>query len=340
MVTFFTSAVAFLISFCSMPFLRRFAWRINLLDFPGGRKNHKDPTPLIGGVAIYLGLCVAIFFNFPGFSKIFPILLGATLIFVLGLINDLKEIKAQARFICQVFISLLVISMGLRVSFFPPGIVGDGLEVLISIVWLVGLANAFNYLDGLDGLAAGSGIINLFFLAVILNNTAQYPLKLFALVFAFAILGFLPYNLGNKKIFLGESGSTLIGFTLACVSLAGYWGSDSIVKISIPVLILGVPIFDMVFTTIVRLSEGKVKGIIEWMQYGGRDHFHHRLVDLGFKPYGAVLFIYFITCALGISAIIINDNPPFIAIMSLIQAVMIFAIIAALIIVGKGRASV
>ena len=340
MVTFFASTIAFLISFCSMPFLRRLAWRINLLDFPGGRKVHKNPTPLIGGVAIYLGLCVAVFFNFPDFSKIFPILLGATLIFILGLINDLREIKAQARFICQVFISLLVISMGLRISSFPAGIVGNSLEVLITIVWLVGLANAFNYLDGLDGLAAGSGIINLFFLAVILNNTAQYPLKLFALVFALAILGFLPYNLGNKKIFLGESGSTLIGFTLACVSLAGYWGSDNIVKISIPVLILGVPIFDMVFTTIMRLSEGKVKGIIEWMQYGGRDHFHHRLVDLGFKPYGAVLFIYFITCALGISAIIINDNLPFDAIMSLIQAAMIFAIIAALIIVGKGRASV
>ena len=337
MVTLFACAIAFLISFFSMPLLRRLAWRIHLLDFPGGRKVHENPTPLVGGVAIYLGLCIAVFLNSKDFFQIFPILLGSTLIFLLGLVNDFKELKAQVRFLIQVLIALLVIRMGLRVSFFPPGFIGDSLEVLITVVWLVGVTNAFNYLDGLDGLASGSAVINLFFLAVILNNTAQYPLKLFALVFASAILAFLPYNLGKKKIFLGEAGSTLIGFSLASIALAGYWASGSIIKICIPVLIFGVPIFDMVFTTIMRISEGKIKDLIQWLQYGGRDHFHHRLVDLGFNPNGAVLFIYVITCILGFSAVITNDNPLFEAIMSIIQAAMIFAIIAALIVVGKRR---
>jgi UDP-GlcNAc:undecaprenyl-phosphate GlcNAc-1-phosphate transferase len=337
MVTIFACVAAFLISFISMPLLRRFAWRIRLLDFPEGRKIHKNPTPLVGGVAIYLGLCIAVLLNSRDFIQILPILLGATLIFLLGLANDFKEFKAQTRFLIQVLIALFVIRMGLSVSFFPPGPLGDSLEVLITIFWLVGVTNAFNYLDGLDGLASGSAIINLCFLAVILNSTAQYPLKLFALVFAAAILAFLPYNLGKKKIFLGEAGSTLIGFTLASIALSGYWASGNILKICIPVLIFGVPIFDMVFTTIMRVSEGKIKNLIQWLQYGGRDHFHHRLVDLGFSSWGAVLFIYVITCILGFSAVITNDSPVLESMMSIIQAAMIFIIIAALIVVGKRK---
>jgi len=339
MLTIFACSIAFLTTYISMPFLRRLAWRVHLLDLPGGRKMHASPTPLMGGVAIYLGLCVAVFLTRANFSQILPILVGSTLIFILGLVNDVRELKAQTRFIFQVCIALLVISMGLKVTFFGSGFWNNSLEAVITIVWLVGVTNAYNYLDGLDGLAAGSAVINLICFAVILNSTAQYPLKLLTLTFASAIFAFLPYNLGKKKIFLGESGSTLIGFVLACISLAGSWANDSIVKVSIPVLIIGVPIFDMIFTTVMRISEGKVKDLIQWLQYGGRDHFHHRLVDLGFKPWDAVLFIYAVTCSLGISAIITSDNRPLEALMSIAQAAMIFIVIAALIVVGKRKSS-
>ena len=339
MLTLFACSIAFLTTYLSMPLLRRLAWRVHLLDLPGGRKTHKSPTPLMGGVAIYLGLCVAVFLNRANFFQILPILVGSTLIFILGLVNDVRELKAQVRFFIQVGIALLGISMGLKVSFFGSGPLNNFLETIITIVWLVGVTNAYNYLDGLDGLAAGSAVINLICFAVILNSTAQYPLKLLTLTFASSIFAFLPYNLGKNKIFLGEAGSTLIGFVLASVSLAGCWAKDSIVKVSIPVLIIGVPIFDMIFTTVMRISEGKIKDLIQWLQYGGRDHFHHRLVDLGFKPGSAVLFIYAVTISLGISAIITSDNPPIEALMSIVQAAMIFIVIAALIVVSKRKSS-
>jgi len=154
-----------------------------------------------------------------------------------------------------------------------------------------------------------------------------------------ACLGFLPYNFRKDKMFLGDAGSTFIGFILASLALVGYWAEDSLVKISIPVLILGVPIFDMIFTTIMRVKDGKVKTVLEWLEYGGKDHFHHYLVDLGLRPSGATIFIYFITLSLGISAIMVSNDPAFDAFLALLQACIIFGIIATIIVIGKRRRS-
>jgi UDP-GlcNAc:undecaprenyl-phosphate/decaprenyl-phosphate GlcNAc-1-phosphate transferase len=143
----------------------------------------------------------------------------------------------------------------------------------------------------------------------------------------------------KNKIFLGEAGSTFLGFALASLALQGSWAQDNIVRLFIPILILGVPIFDMIFTTIMRIKEGKVKNIMEWLQYGGKDHFHHYLVDVGLPPIGAVFFIYAINLSLGISSVMLSNDTVIEGMLSLYQAGIVFGVIATLMVVGKRHRS-
>lgn len=333
--------LSFLVVYLSSPLLRKLALRFEILDLPGGRKIHKVATPLLGGVAVYLGLLFGFLFNWQQEYFLWPLLLGATIILIVGIINDIRELGVRVRLLFQILAGLVVISAGMRISLLPNVLWGDILEVIITLFWIVGVTNAYNYLDGLDGLAAGSAIINLICFIAILYFTGQYPLGLIMIILAGACLGFLPYNFKQEhKIFLGEAGSTLLGFSLACIAFIGNWASNNVVKISIPILILGVPIFDMIFTTIMRIKEGKVKTLLEWLRYGDKDHFHHYLVDLGFKPQGAVIFIYFVTLSLGISAIMVSNDKAPEALLTLTQAAIIFGIIATLIVVGKRKGGV
>lgn len=334
-----TFLLAFSGAYISMPILRKLAIRFGIIDMPGGRKMHKVATPLLGGVAIYIGLLAGILFNLDSAHLIIRILTGATFILILGLANDIREISAQLRLVLQLLIALLVTIMGERISFLPTGYCGDAVEIFITILWIVGVTNAYNYLDGLDGLASGSATVNLLCFGIILYRTGQNSLVLLCIALGAACLGFLPYNLRKEKVFLGEAGSTLLGFILATIAITGNWAGDNIVKIAIPVLVLGVPIFDMIFTTVMRVKEKKVKTLVEWLRYGGKDHFHHYLVDLGFRHLGAVIFIYFIMLSLGISAIMVSNDSAMEAVLSIIQASIIFGIIATLIVIGKRHRS-
>ncbi len=340
-VTIGVWAISFLITIGCIPLLRKLAFRFEILDYPGGRKIHKEVTPLLGGLGIYIGVIIALLFQAPRVSLILPILVGATFILIVGLFEDAKGLSAQIRFLVQLVITLGIIFVGgLRIEFLPNNFLGNIVEVILTIFWIVGLTNAYNYLDGMDGLAAGSAIINLFFFAVILYNTGQYSIGLLAISLIGGCVAFLPYNLNQKnKIFLGEAGSTFLGFTLACLALQGSWAQDNIVKLFIPILIMGVPIFDMIFTTVMRIKEEKIKNIIEWLKYGGKDHFHHYLVDVGLPPRGAVCFIYAVTISLGISAVLISNDSAIEGLLSLYQAGIVAGVIATLMVVGKHHRS-
>ncbi|MFA5100432.1 MAG: MraY family glycosyltransferase [Candidatus Omnitrophota bacterium] len=351
MLTLLVWCMAFLVTYFTIPVIRRIAFRFDVLDIPGGRKIHKQVTPLLGGVGVFLGLMAGLFLfacilKFLGqatrpalsIDTIMPILAGGTLILTLGLVEDIWGLSAQARFICQMIVALAMIASGVKIDFLPDTVWGNAGEILLTCIWIVGLTNAYNYLDGLDGLASGSATINLFFFGVILYSVGQYALGLIAVILTAACLGFLPYNLHKtNKIFLGEAGSTFLGFTLSCIAIQGTWAQDNMVRLFIPILVLGVPIFDMIFTTVMRVKEGKVKTIIEWLQYGGKDHFHHYLVDVGLSPWGAVLFIYAITFSLGISAYMVNNDAGIEGFLTLAQATIIFWVIAVLMVVGRHR---
>lgn len=337
LLSFLTS---FLIVYFSTPLFRKLAVKFRILDLPSHRKIHKRATPLLGGAAICLGLISGLLFNLKAFYFFLPVLIGATIIFIIGLIDDIKGLSAQFRLIIQFLAALIVVALGVRVTFLPSGFWGDMGEIIITLVWIVGVTNAFNYLDGMDGLAVGSAVVNLFCFAIILYITGQGYLGFLAITLMASCLGFLPFNNFKKaKIFLGDAGSTFLGFSLAGIGIIGNWAADNIVKISIPILILGVPIFDMIFTTIMRIKEAKVSSLLEWLRYGAKDHFHHYLVDLGLRTSGAVVFIYFITLSLGISAIMVSNDRAIEAFLTLLQASIVFGIIAVLMVVGKRHRS-
>jgi UDP-GlcNAc:undecaprenyl-phosphate GlcNAc-1-phosphate transferase len=337
MKPYLTFIISFLVTYFSLPLFRALAIRFKILDLPGERKIHKLPTPLLGGLGIYFGLLIGFLLNFHNLSLFLPLIICSTLIMFIGLIHDKQALSAQLRFLCQLIVSLMIIWFGVRIEFLPNNLWGNLGEILITVLWFVGITNAFNYLDGMDGLATGSAIINLFCFTIILYSTRQYSLVILAIILIAGCLGFLPYNFKKEKIFLGEAGSTFLGFSLAGIAVAGHWAADNVVKISIPILILGVPIFDMLFTTIIRIKEEKVKNLIEWLEYVGKDHFHHYLVDLGLSPLGAVGFIYFINLSLGISAIMLSNDAAIEAFLTLSQAAIIFGIIATLLVIGKRR---
>lgn len=342
MNTLITFLTCFASAAFALPLIRMLAIKNGVVDYPGGRKIHEQVTPLLGGIAVYISLLTGIFLNLREFGVFLPLFLGATGIFLLGIVEDIKGLSAQIRLLVQIAVALLMAHAGMRVSFLPDSMIGDLGEVIVTIIWIVGVTNAYNFLDGLDGLAAGSAAINLFFFSLMLYATGQYQTGLLSVAMIAGCLAFLPFNFNSKKkIFLGEAGSTLLGFSLAAIGLTGSWAHDNnTVKLLIPVLILGVPIFDMIFTTIMRVKEGKVKSLVQWLRYGGKDHFHHYLVDLGLSRKKAVYFIYSITFFLGISAILLgNDNYLVEAFLSLLQAAIIFGGIAMLIVAGKRRRS-
>ena len=331
--------ISFFVAYFSTFFLRKLAVRFNIVDIPGKGKIHKTPTPLLGGLAILLGVSITLCLNPQVVKGFFAILIGGTVILIVNLIDDIKGLSARFRFSVEFFVALLVILSGVRISFLPTGFWGDLGEVVITLIWLVGLTNAFNYLDGIDGLAAGSAAINACFFSLILYGTQQGDLGILSVILVAACLGFLRHNFKKARIFLGDAGSTFLGFMLAGIGVLGNWAEDNFVKISIPVLILGVPIFDMIFTTILRIKEEKVKTVIQWLKYGGKDHFHHYLVDLGFLPLGAVLFIWAITFSLGLGAVMVSNDRAWEGILTLLQTSIVFMVIGALIVVGKRRRS-
>lgn len=336
-ITLFSTLVAFIAVYLTMPFFRGVAIRYRIVDFPGKRKMHRVATPLLGGLAIYAGLIIGLAINLPLPKNVWAIMIGATIILILGIADDAKGLSARYRLGVQFVAAMIVIIFGERIEFLPNNIPFDIAEVVISLVWVLGITNAFNYIDGLDGLASGCAVINSICFGAILYRTGQEQLFVLCAVMAGACLGFLPYNFmpRKRKVFLGDAGSTLIGFILASVGLCGYWAKGDPVKIAIPILILGVPIFDMVFTTVMRISERKISTVHEWLKYAGKDHFHHYLVDIQLPTPAAVIFIYFTSIALGISAMVASLAGPITALLCVFQGMITFGIIGVLIVMGK-----
>jgi len=325
----------FLIVLLSTPLFRKLAVQFRILDIPNHRKVHKESTPLLGGLAVYIGVIFGLILNLTNMRIYSGLIISSTLILIVGLIDDMKGLSAIFRLLVQFVAALVIISSGVRFSFLPNNLWGDTGEIILTLIWMIGITNALNYLDGIDGLAAGiTSIITLFF-SIICYQTNQVGLALVNIIIAASCLGFLPHNFIKAKIFLGSAGSTFIGFAIAGVAVMGKWAEDNIVKLAVPILILGVPIFDMVLTTIMRIKEEKINTIIEWLKYAGKDHFHHRLIDLGLHQTEAAFFIYCVSISFGIGALMVSNEKAFVGILSIMQAFIIFTVIAILMVVGN-----
>jgi len=317
------------------------AKKYNLLDYPDERKIHQIPTPRIGGIAVFLGIIITLLRNLQFVKEILGLLIPLCLLFFVSLLDDIYSLSAFLRLVSQVVASLILIFFGFKITAVPVGFPLEHiLEAVITIIWIVGIINAVNFLDGIDGLVTGFGIFcSLTFLLLSLLTGQKYVSYLSAVLLG-ASLGFLPYNWYKAKIFLGESGSTIVGFMLAAISVIGWWAEKNpIVSLSTPVLILGVPIYDMIYITISRIKNKQVRNFKEWIEYVGKDHIHHRLLNLGFSVPISVGIILLISFCLSLYTIVIRyaiftDKMAFVI---LFQAMLIFVILSIFMVVGKRK---
>jgi len=324
------------------PLCRAVALKFKVLDRPNWRKIHDQPTPLLGGMAVFIAFSLALFLNnvfLPGMKSL---LLGATLIFLIGLIDDANPLPALLKFILQVAISLLVIVVGdIHLTFFYHSTWAPFINIPLTVLWMVGLTNAMNFFDGIDGLASTMSIICALFLGILAFNTDQAALGWFAVAAVGACAGFLPYNfrLGRSAlIFLGDAGSTFLGFTLAGLAVLGQWSKTSpFVSLAAPILIFGVLIFDMVYVNLSRIKNQQARNFTELLTCVNKDHLHHRLLFLGFARKEVVFIISTISVCLGMSAFIIMDQKFIEGLLGLFQAVLILGLVVTLMLKGRER---
>jgi len=322
-----------------MQVARYLSKKFNTLYCPDAIKIHQKCTPLLGGMAIYTAFVSIIIINFHFSIQLKGVLIAGTLIFIMGLIDDIYGLSAKIRLLGQILAVIILYLHHVHLAFGPNTLWAYAIEGIFSLLWIIGITNAFNFFDGMDGLASGLAGICSLFIGIVAIQTNQPYLMYLALSVSGCCLGFLFFNFHPTKkasIFLGDSGSTFLGFMLATLSVMAAWAADNPIKAySMPLLILGVLIFDMTYLTISRFATGKVKNFTEWIEYVGKDHFHHRLSARGLSNFHTVLFILFISTTLGLSALVIRNANTFECILLLIQALSLYIILTIIMISAK-----
>ena len=319
---FISFVVAFIVAFSATPIAKRLAFKMGAVDIPkDNRRMHKKPIARLGGLAIVSGFFIALLFNMTGSlfdiggvfdpdrKQLSGILIGIVIIVALGIIDDIKPLSAKIKLVFQLLAAFIVVLTGTTIQNITNPFSDLGVSTLspyvsypITILWIVGITNAVNLIDGLDGLAAGVSSISslsLFFVSVIVGdpNTAVITAAL-----AGSALGFLPYNFNPAKIFMGDTGATFLGFTLGVISIQGMLKSFAAISLAIPLLVLGLPLFDTAFAILRRLLKGR--SIME----ADRGHLHHRLIDMGLSHKQSVVVMYIASAALGLCAIVLADK--------------------------------
>lgn len=299
--------ISFLIVFLVTPKVIRFAHKVDFLDYPSSYKLHDKPTPLLGGTAVYLGFFISLSFGvflsrISWDGNLMGIFLGSFALLLLGLWDDKRKLSPSHKFFGQILASLLFIIFSQRVIISTHAV----LDAFILLLWIVGLINALNFLDNMDGLCGGITFIHCvaFFVIGVLNQ--QRMVVLISLSLAGALLAFLRYNFHPARIFLGDAGSMLNGFLLACMGALFVQKNSSPNALLVPILILSYPIFDITFVTFTRLREGRK------FYQGGKDHSTHRMVKMGIKQQHTIWSIYLVCLVLGALAVLVYsffDSP-------------------------------
>lgn len=281
--------ISFLMAVGLTPLLRSIAFRFGILDHPKSHGIHAHPVPRLGGVALYLAFVAGALYRMDLSQMLKGVLVGSTIIFIVGLVDDIWRLRASLRLVIQMFACGIMISKyGVVLNVFP----WFHLNVLLTVVGIIGLTNAVNFLDNMDGLASGLVMISSLAITYVAYKTEQFWLGYLSSALVGATAGFLMFNLRKAHVFMGDSGSTFLGFTLASLAVMADWSKHLPVTISVSLLILGVPILDMVLITILRIKEHKVKNFRQWIDYAGKDHLSHRMMRLGLGKRGAVFAVW------------------------------------------------
>lgn len=330
----FVAFIASLSTLVLTPFVIVLAKKCGAVDAPNeARKIHSKITARWGGIAIFLSVLIAVCLNFSALCDVRAVLIATALVFIVGVIDDLRGLSSSIRGLTQLAACIVLICAGIRITFLPDTWWGNGLEIMLTVVWLVGMTNAINFLDGMNGLVSGLGAgCSLIFtiLALILNqpSLAYFSAALFA-----ACVCFIGFNCKFSRIFLGDCGSTTIGFLLATLGILGDWtakGNHPFVSFVVPAIVLSIAIYDMIFITVSRIKSGKVRSFREWLDYTGRDHLHHRINQLGWDRTLTVFFIWFINLAVSLSAVYMMDATLAYGIIAVIQTICIYILVAIL----------
>jgi len=294
--------VGFALSLGLTPLTRQLARRIGLLDQPGGRKIHGSPMPLLGGLAIYGAFVIALllFPNWPQYIlELGSILVGATWLAVVGVIDDRNGLSPWVKFPAQFLAAGVVIASGVHIDIFH-SVVPD---TLLTTFWIVGIVNAINFLDNMDGLAAGISAIASASFFLLAASQGQELVGALSAALCGAAIGFLIYNFNPATTFMGDMGSLVLGFILSVLAIKLHFFAQSpVVTWTIPVLVMGMPLFDTSLVIFTRLREGR--SIVR----GAKDHTSHRLAILGFSQRQAVITHYGACIVLGLIALVISQT--------------------------------
>jgi UDP-GlcNAc:undecaprenyl-phosphate GlcNAc-1-phosphate transferase len=316
-----TSAVLALVL---TPLIGRVARRLGLVDAPGGRKVHAQSVPRLGGVALVLAGALAmasvaalrpVTIDTPIWLVLRPFVVAGALIFFAGLIDDVRGLGAGPKLLCELAAAAVMMSSGLlieRVTLLGHTWPLGWLAIPITVTWLVGLTNAFNLIDGVDGLAAGIAVLAGGACGAILIVRGHAPEAMLLAALVGAALGFLCYNFAPASIFLGDSGSLLIGFLLAATAITGWQKGATALATAVPLLIFALPIADgalaLVRRSVTPPSGGRsIRSTLQQIAKPDRQHIHHRMLALGWSPRRTVLILYAITAVLSVLALATAD---------------------------------
>lgn len=325
----FCAALA--VSLAATPLVRKFAVKIGAMDIPkDNRRVHKTPVPLIGGLAIYISFVVTVLFFIPlsDQNQIIGLLIGGTLIMLAGLLDDIKPMRAKFKLVVQIAAAVILVYFGITIKFVSnpfdsiTGMSDIGwLSIPATIFWIVGVTNAFNLIDGLDGLAAGVACISCITLFIVSILNGRVTTALLTATLAGSTLGFIPYNFNPAKIFMGDTGAQLLGFLLAAISIQGAVKSAAAIAITVPILALGLPIYDTLMAIIRRSINRKP------VSQADKGHLHHKLLDMGLSQRQTVLVMYVISGILGVSAIFATELTTVQSFLVLVSILLIVAIL-------------
>lgn len=335
--TFLTvGIIAFVLSAVLMPFGIFVLKKLNIMDALAENKIHTKPVPRAGGIVIYIAFAVAVLW--PGYrsDNMNGIMIGSFICLLVGMADDFAGgIPGFYKLLTLIIVTLIISWFGVRLNVFQHIV----LDVGFTMLWIVGVTSAFNGTDNMDGLAGGIAIIVALFFFVIalqayLDTGSETTLAWFGMLaigLVGAVAGFLIYNWNPAKIFMGDSGSFFLGFTLSALGVMGEWSESRIVSCFVPIMILGVPLFDFAYILIVRIWRGETRTLRDIIDHCAPDHLSHRLCWIGFSQRNAVGMIYLICISLGVSGILLRNSASLVdGTLALVQGFATIAIIIGL----------
>lgn len=318
--------VALAITYVITPIVSKLAIKIGAIDKPDARKVHHGVIPRLGGLAICIGYMASVLWNVPHTHSLFGLLLGSTILVIVGIWDDVKQIDPKTKLMGQIIAAAVLVAYGIRVDFLaiPWGgmLYLEYWSVPLTIFWIVGFTNIVNLIDGLDGLAAGISFIACIAIGIVTFQMGQYELTCITLALAGSACGFLRYNFNPAKIFMGDTGSMLLGYTLAAISVMGAVKTAAVAALVVPVIVLGLPILDTLFAIIRRKISGRP------IFKPDKSHVHHRLLAQGLTQKQTVLLMYVITALLASVAVVTAEVNAIVGTILVILFIVVAVIVA------------